>query len=559
GFDPCASFRRKFSLKAGQEGEIIVLLGQASNEADARAIVAKYRDKQAPAIALQAAKNYWEDLFSTIKVRTPDVAMNMMMNGWLLYQTLSCRIWARSAFYQSGGAFGFRDQLQDVMAMIYSKPEIARQQILTAASRQFVEGDVQHWWHPPTGRGVRTRFSDDLLWLPFVTNFYVKLTKDTSILDEYVSFIEAPLLEEGKDDAYTQPRTLEETATVREHCARAIDRSLKVGRHGLPLMGSGDWNDGMSHVGPKGEGESVWVAWFLYATIKDFLPLMKANGETTRVAVYEKHLVDLKEAVEKDGWDGDWYRRAYFDDGTPLGSSSNDECRIDSIAQSWSVLSGAGEPDRSVRAMRAVDEFLIHPSDGLVQLFTPPFDKGTTNPGYIKGYVPGVRENGGQYTHAAIWTLMAFAELGDGDKAGELYSLLNPINHASTRAGAQKYKVEPYVAAADIYGLNPHVGRGGWTWYTGSASWMYRAGLESILGFDLRGDRLVLRPRVPSLWRSFEIVYKWKTSIYRITAIRATELRSDASTKLMIDGTESNGTEVMLVDDGKEHEVYVFL
>ncbi len=545
GLDPCTVLRHHFELQGGEERELVVLHGQAESAEVARALVTKYRDADEPNVAFRKVKTFWEETLGAVTVRTPDVAMNILMNGWLLYQTLACRLWARSAFYQSGGAYGFRDQLQDVMALVYSHPGLAREQILKASGRQFVEGDVQHWWHPPTGRGVRTRFSDDLLWLPYVTIFYVKTTGDTSVWDEQIPFITAPLLTEGQDDSYTQPDTLDEVASVWEHCARALDRSLKTGEHGLPLMGSGDWNDGMNQVGPKGRGESVWVAWFLSAILRDFAGVLEGRGQELRRGEYIKHSALLKEAIEKNAWDGDWYRRAYFDDGTTMGSHDNDECRIDSIAQSWSVLSGVGELERSRRAMAAVDEFLVSRRERLVKLFTPPFDRGTASPGYIKGYVPGVRENGGQYTHAAIWALMAFAELGEADKASEIYSLLNPINHTSTPDGVKKYKVEPYVVAADVYALSPHVGRGGWTWYTGSASWMYRAGLESILGLKVFGDHLVIKPSVPAGWATFEVFYRWKTSRYRITAKRAKESQSPIAVN------------VPLTDDGKEHLVSV--
>jgi len=560
GLDPCVAFRSTFDLAPGEEREVIILLGQTASVHEALAICKKYRNLENVQRAYEDVVGYWDETLSAIEIKTPDEAMNTLVNRWLLYQTLSCRLWARSAFYQSGGAYGFRDQLQDVMALVYSRPHMAREQILRAAARQFPEGDVQHWWHPPTGRGVRTRFSDDLVWLPFVTSFYVKLSGDMSVLQEQVPFIEAPELEEGHDDAYTQPLVSSDVATVLDHCIRTLDRSLKVGAHGLPLMGSGDWNDGMSRVGIKGQGESVWMAWFLYTALKEFIPLCEAAGLADRAQVYRKHMEDLRKATETNAWDGNWYRRAYFDDGTSLGSAANEECRIDSIAQSWAVLSGAGGRERASRAMDAVDEFLIHRGDGLVKLFTPPFDQGSTDPGYIKGYVPGVRENGGQYTHAAIWTLMAFAKLGDGDRAGELYALLNPINHASTRAGLHKYKVEPYVAAADIYGLWPHVGRGGWTWYTGSASWMYRAAIESILGFDLSGNSLRINPCIPKFWPGFEIKYRYgKNTNYVIKVLNSKDQGSRAEALVVLDGHKLESSVVPLVDDGAEHVVDIQL
>ncbi len=546
GLDPCAALQAKFDLKPGESKEVIVLLGQAETREKALEISQRYRDPAAVETAYSDVTRDWHEVLTQTQIRTPDAAMDTMVNHWLLYQTLSCRVWARSAFYQSGGAYGFRDQLQDVMALVHSRPAITREQILRAARRQFPEGDVQHWWHPPTGRGVRTRFSDDLLWLPFVSAHYARNTGDERVLDEEIPFISAPELAPGQDDAYTQPGEAGQSASLFEHCARAIDRSLKVGRHGLPLMGSGDWNDGMSRVGVHGQGESVWVAWFLYSTIEQFLPYCESRGESARVARYRKHLLDLKAALERHGWDGDWYRRAFFDDGTPLGSTVNDECRIDSIAQSWSVLSGAAEPQRAARAMAAVDEYLVHRGDGLVKLFDPPFDRGTTDPGYIKGYLPGVRENGGQYTHAALWTLMAFAKLGDGDRAAELYSLLNPVNHASTRAGLYRYKVEPYVAAADVYGLSPHVGRGGWTWYTGSASWMYRAAIESILGLERQGKRLILRPRIPHHWPFFEIDYRVDSVTYRIRVNNTRDGNPPTQTSFEIPLEASASTDITL-------------
>ena len=558
GLDPCAALQTKIELAPGEAREIIFLLGEAETTEEVRQLVKRYRQPNVVNEAFERVVARWDEILTAVQVHTPDAAMDTLLNRWLLCQTLACRVWARSAFYQSGGAYGFRDQLQDVMALVYARPDIARAQILRAAAHQFKEGDVQHWWHPPTGRGVRTRFSDDLLWLPYVTSFYVNVTGDTSVLDETATFIEAPPLAPGEDESYTQPVVSQESATIYEHCLRALDRSLAVGRHGLPLMGSGDWNDGMNRVGNEGRGESVWVGWFLHSTLNNFTPFCEAREEAERAITYRQHMADLKRALEEEAWDGDWYRRAYFDDGTPLGSVQNEECRIDSIAQSWGVISGVADPHRAHRAMAAVEEYLIRRGDGLVILFTPPFDRGTLDPGYIKGYVPGVRENGGQYTHAALWTLIAYAQLGDGDRAGELFALLNPINHASTRAGLHKYKVEPYVAAADVYAVPPHTGRGGWTWYTGSASWMYRAGLENILGFRLRGTRLSIEPCIPRSWHGFEIEYRYGTARYHIKVENPYGLnRGIASVE--VDGEVQTTNDIPLRDDGARHSVRVVL
>ena len=558
GLDPCAALQTVIELAPNESREIAVLLGETDSKEEANVIISRFRQLSNVKKSYAEVLNYWDELLGAVEVRTPDAALDTMVNRWLLYQSLACRIWARSAFYQSGGAFGFRDQLQDVMSLVYAKPEIVREQILLAASRQFKEGDVQHWWHPPTGRGVRTRFSDDLLWLPLVTSFYIKVTGDESVLDEIVPFIEAPLLVEGEDESYTQPTISTETASIFEHCARTIDRSLMVGEHGLPLMGSGDWNDGMSSVGDEGKGESVWVGWFLLNTLTDFAPFCVERQAKKREKKYLKHIEDLKIALEENAWDGDWYRRAYFDDGTPLGSAENEECRIDSIAQSWSVISGGANPQKAARAMASVDEYLIRRGDGIVLLFTPPFDKSALEPGYIKGYVPGVRENGGQYTHAALWTLIAFAMLGDGDRAGELFSLLNPINHASTRAGLHKYKVEPYVAAGDVYAESTRVGRGGWTWYTGSAGWMYRAALESMLGFHLQGETLKIEPCIPRGWREFEINYRHNKTLYRIKVENPSSVCRGVAEVLLDDKLLASG-EIPLTDDGLTHQVRVTL
>ncbi|MBN8538095.1 MAG: hypothetical protein J0M15_13660 [Deltaproteobacteria bacterium] len=562
GYDPCAAFRSQIQLEPQEEREIVFLLGDGASYTEAKELAVKYRQPILIEETLEKVKNHWDKVLGTIQIKTPDLSMDIMMNRWLLYQTLSCRLWARSAFYQSGGAYGFRDQLQDVMALVYSQPQIAREQILRASARQFKEGDVQHWWHPPTGRGVRTRFSDDLIWLPYVLSFYVATTGDRSILEERVAFIEAPPLESGQDDAYTQPSTSIHSATIYEHSARTLDLSLKVGRHGLPLMGSGDWNDGMNRVGNQGQGESVWVAWFLNKTLEQFIPLAESAKEFERAFIYQEHRNKLSIALEENAWDGDWYLRAFFDDGTPLGSQKNEECRIDSIAQSWSVLSGAGNLERSAQAMKAVEKYLIRKEDSLIQLFDPPFDKGIIDPGYIKGYVPGVRENGGQYTHAAIWTLMAFAALGEADKAVELFALINPINHAANLVGLNKYKVEPYVIAADVYGQSPHTGRGGWTWYTGSASWMYRAGLESLLGFELRGQKLRLHPCLPKSWKGFELRYQHGKTIYEIEVIQQLPQLNEekvASHILKLDGKTLPSVEVPLVDDEGTHQIKLIM
>jgi len=558
GLDPCAGIRSEIELAPGESRDLFVLLGEAETREAAQSIVKRFDDAGAIEEAFLRVTAYWDNLLGTVNVKTPDAGMNMMMNGWLLYQTLVCRFWSRSAFYQSGGAFGFRDQLQDVMALVYARPDLTRGHILRAAARQFKEGDVQHWWHSPTGRGVRTRFSDDLLWLPYVTCFYVEKTNDRTVLDESISFIDAPPLAAGEDEAYTQPVVSAEQASLYEHCTRAIDRSLAVGAHGLPLMGSGDWNDGMNRVGHEGKGESVWLAWFLYRVLMDFAPVCDGRGDAELATRYRAHAEKIRSAVEEIAWDGDWYVRAFFDDGTPLGSASSDECRIDSIAQSWGVISGAGARERTARALASVEQHLVRRADGLVMLFTPPFDKAPLDPGYIKGYVPGVRENGGQYTHGAVWTVIAYALLGDGDRAGELFALLNPVNHAATRAGLHKYKVEPYVVAADLYSNPQHTGRGGWTWYTGSAAWMYRAGLESLLGFDLRGERLRFNPCIPRNWREYEITYRRGKTSYRIIVENPGRVSRGVAV-VELDGVPQPQFEIKLVDDGRPHAVRVVL
>jgi cyclic beta-1,2-glucan synthetase len=558
GLDPCAAIQTSIELAPGEARQLVFVLGEAESRDQALTFVERFRNVHNVNESFERVLGFWDQMLGCVEIKTPDASMDTLINRWLLCQTLSCRVRGRSAFYQSSGAFGFRDQLQDVMSLVYAQPQVARAQILRAAARQFKEGDVLHWWHEPAGRGVRTRFADDLLWLPYVVSYYVNVTGDHSILQEEVPFIEGPPLEPDQMENYLQPTISKETVSVFEHCARTIDRSLQLGSHGLPLMGCGDWNDGMNRVGAGGKGESVWLGWFLCTVIEGFLPLMdESAGVKDRAKRYRAHLEKLKPGLEQ-AWDGDWYRRAYFDDGTPLGSAQNDECRIDSIAQTWAVMSGAADQYRSGRAMASVDEYLVRRGDGLIILFTPPFDRSALDPGYIKGYVPGVRENGGQYTHAALWTVIAFALLGDGDRAGELFGLLNPINHASTRAGMHKYKVEPYVAVGDVYAVPPHTGRGGWTWYTGSAGWMYRAALEYILGFRLRGDRLHLEPCIPRFWREFEITYRRGQTTYRIRVENPHSLCCGIAS-VELDGVKQQNDEVPLTDDGQTHNVLILI
>lgn len=559
GLDPCAALKMTIKIPPGETRELVFLLGQASNVEDARTLIARYRAADLDAAQLEVAK-YWNDVLGTVQVTTPDRSMDIMLNGWLLYQTLACRVWARSAFYQASGAYGFRDQLQDGTALVSSLPAMTREHLLRAAARQFIEGDVQHWWLPHSGKGVRTRISDDRAWLAYTTAQYIEGSGDVGVLDEMIPFLEGAKLSLGEHDSFFQPTISDEISTLFEHCARALDQSLAVGSHGLPLMGTGDWNDGMNRVGEGGKGESVWLGWLVYATLNGFAPLADSRGETRRSAAWQAHAVALKASLDREAWDGQWYRRGWFDDGTPLGSAANDECRIDSIAQSWAVISGAANPDRAALAMAAVERELIRPQDGVALLFTPPFDKTPLDPGYIKGYPPGVRENGGQYTHAALWSVLALAKLGEGDKAASLFSILNPINHARTRADVHRYKVEPYVVSADIYAVAPHVGRGGWTWYTGSAGWMQRAGVEGILGFRIRGMSLHLDPCIPKTWRGFGIVFRYRSARYEIQVENPRGVSSGIDLALL-DGVTlpRNNAGIPITDDGATHQIRIVL
>jgi cyclic beta-1,2-glucan synthetase len=556
--DPCAALQTELELEPGQHAEVLFFLGQGKDREEAQALVKRYRKEDCDAL-LHEVQDQWDTILGAVQVNTPDASMDLLLNRWLLHQALSCRLWSRSAFYQSGGAYGFRDQLQDVLAVLVTQPDLAREHILRAAARQFPEGDVQHWWHPPTGRGVRTRISDDRLWLPYVVVHYLTVTDDWTVLDEMVSWLDGRTLEPDEHEAYFEPEVSEERSTLYEHCARALDRSLEVGSHGLPLIGGGDWNDGMNRVGREGRGESVWLGWFLHANLSGFAAIADGREETERAARWRQAAASVATSLDENAWDGEWYVRAFFDDGTPLGSAGNDECQIDSIAQSWAVLSGAGNPDRARQAMESVTRRLVRGDDRLLLLFSPPFDQTPKDPGYIKGYVPGIRENGGQYTHAAIWSVMAFAALGEGDMGFDLFNLLNPIQHASRRASAYRYKVEPYVVAADVYSASGHVGRGGWTWYTGAAGWLYRAGLESILGFSKRGSTIRIDPCIPRTWKRFEMEYRHGTTLYRIEVENPNEVCRGVSS-VSLDGISlGQGALVPLSDDGLEHHVHIVL
>ncbi|KQV66412.1 glycosyl transferase [Rhizobium sp. Root1220] len=556
--DPCAALMVDLAVAPGQSAEVVFVLGQADSRDGIRRLVEQYADPARARDSLATVSRDWDRILSTVTIRTPDRAFDLMMNRWLLYQVLACRVWARSAFYQSGGAYGFRDQLQDVMALVHCAPEEARSHILRAASRQFEEGDVQHWWHPPSGVGVRTRITDDLYFLPYVVHHYVSVTGDHGLLDERVPFIASPVLKSDQEETFGVPQVSRKEGTVYEHCCRALEHGLRLGRHGLPLMGTGDWNDGMNKVGAEGRGESVWNGWFFVTVLRSFAVLASASGDESRAEWCHERSDALRAALETHAWDGDWYRRAYFDDGTPLGSRLNDECQIDAIPQAWAVISGVADGARASTAMKAVWNRLVRPDDKLIQLFDPPFDKGPLQPGYIKGYVPGIRENGGQYTHAAAWVVLATALLGDGDRALELWHFLNPISHAQTKSDAEHYMVEPYVVTADIYGAQPHTGRGGWTWYTGSAGWLYRVGLEAILGIRRQDQFLLIDPCIPRDWPEFELDFRHGTSTYRIHVDNSFGT-GGAVSSLILDGKQVSGAKIPLSDDGSDHTVHAII
>ena len=575
GLDPCAAFSKTLVLGPGETRSVFSLLGQVASVEDIPEFIRRYGNVEGTASELDEVKRFWHDLTSRLQISTPAAEIDLMVNGWLHYQNLSCRIWGRSAFYQSGGAYGFRDQLQDASAFASTAPHLVREQILLHAAHQFEDGDVMHWWHPPRSRGIRTRFSDDLLWLPYVTLDYVATTADFDILDEEVPYLTGPELPAGEDEIFIEPGVSPRAESLYSHCCRAIDRSLTKGPNGLPLIGSGDWNDGMNRVGQQGKGESVWLGFFIYDILKRFIPICEARTEMERVERYQAYLAHLEEVLNEAGWDGGWYRRAYYDNGAVIGSAQSEEAKIDALVQAWAVISGAAPEERAGQALDAMEARLVSEREGIIRLLSPPFDHTQNDPGYIKGYIPGVRENGGQYTHAALWAVKALAEAGRCERAAPLLAMLSPIAHTRTADDVARYKVEPYVIAADIYGQAPHIGRGGWTWYTGSAGWMHRVAVESILGFRvIDGKALEIAPRIPSTWNGFEIEYRHPgtEAEYTIRVVRDSASERAAAnrtaqinrvTQINVNGMdvapEDGKARIALASHGRKHDVEITL
>lgn len=552
GKNSCIAYEIEVELDSLSEKEIVFLLGAEESIIDSKNIAYKYSKIQNCKQELENIKNYWREFLGRLQVYTPLESMNIILNGWDIYQTLQSRLFSRTGYYQSGGAYGFRDQLQDTIALKYLDSQILKNQILKHSKQQFLEGDVEHWWHEETGRGIRTKFSDDLLWLVYLTCEYIEFTGDYSILEEKTSYLVGKELEENENEKYDKFDSTEETGSIYEHCVRAIERSINFGENGLPKIGSGDWNDGFSNVGSKGKGESVWLGFFLYNVLDRFTKIIqKIKNENedieNKIEKYKLIMQQLKKALNTNGWDGRWFKRAFTDDGNTLGSMENDECRIDSISQSWSAISNAGDNDKKYISMDSLENHLIDRENGIIKLLDPPFEKGKLNPGYIKAYLPGVRENGGQYTHAAVWVIIAESMLGFGNKATELYRMINPIEHARTKESSKKYKVEPYVIPADIYGISNLAGRGGWTWYTGSASWYYKAGIENILGLKIENGIAKIEPCIPTSWKEYSIKYKWKNAFYNIV-VKNPNGKNTGVERIVVNGVETK--EIKLEENG---------